>query len=234
MADRTSVYNLSSQALLLITRIDKDLQIDRREIIDVLRQGAMKLMKGDYFKFLEQDQRFIDPHYIAKFKDIEIEVDTNRFDRCFAELPAQYTALKNNEGVQRVWPVTEEEIDYIEMIPIPDGAEEVYRNLTVQNALVGVWTYSLQRDRIYFGKNGGNTLADEEIEKVDIDIVVISPVDVADDDPFPLPPEYHFDLLVETVTVFANNQERVKQVITQDVVDQVKLQMEATSKQLKG
>ena len=234
MADRTSVYNLSSQALLLITRINQDLQIDRREVIDALRQGAMKLMKGDYYKFLEQDQRFIDPHYVAKFKDIEVQVDAERFDRCYTELPAQYTALKNNEGVQRVWPVTEEEIEYIEMIPIPDGAEEVYRNLTVNSALVGVWTYSLQRDRIYFGKKDGNTLKDEKIEKVDIDIVVISPVDVGDDDPFPLPPEYHFDLLVEVVSVFSNNQERVRQVITQEVVDQVKVQMETISKQLKG
>ncbi len=232
MADKTSVYNLSSQALLLITRIDKDLQIDRREVIDVLRQGAIKLMKGDYYKFLEQDQRYIDPHYVAKFKDIDVQVDTTRFDRCYAELPAQYTALKNNEGVQRVWPVVEDEIDYVEMIPIPDGAKEVYRNLTVNNALVGVWTYSLQRDRIYFGKNDTKTLIDEDITKVDMDIVVISPVDVADDDPFPLPPEYHFDLLVETVSVFSNNQERIKQVITQEVVDQVKLQMEATDKQL--
>lgn len=234
MADRTSVYNLSSQALMLITRINQDLQIDRREVIDALRQGAMKLMKGDYYKFLEQDQRFIDPHYIAKFRDIEVQVDNDRFDRCYVELPAQYTALKNNEGVQRVWPVTKEEIEYIEMIPVPDGAEEVYRNLTVNNALVGVWTYSLQRDRIYFGKNNGNTLSEDEILKVDMDIVVISPVDVGDDDPFPLPPEYHFDLLVEIVSVFSNNQDRVKQVITQEVVDQVRLQMEATRKQTKG
>lgn len=233
MADRTSVYNLSSQALNLITRINKDLQIDRREVIDALRQAALKLMKGDYYKLLEQGQRYIDPHYVAKFRDIEVVVDEDRFDRCYAELPAQYTALKNNEGVQRVWPVVENEIDYIEMIPIPDGAQEVYRNLTVNDALVGVWTYSLQRDRIYFGMNDTKTLLEEDIEKVDIDVVVISPIDVGDEDPFPLPPEYHFDLLIEVVTVFANNQERVRQVVTQEVVDQVKMQMEATSKQLK-
>lgn len=224
MAANTSVYNLSSQVLLLLTRIDKDLQIDRREVIDALRQAAMKFFKQDYYKSLEDRQRQIDPHYVAKFTGLSILEDESRFDRNYIELPSQYAALKNNEGVQRVWPVVEEEIDYIEMIPIPEGAQEIYRNLTVNDALIGVWTYTVVRDKVYFGRNEGDTLLDKDIETVDIDIVVISPVDVGDDDTFPLPPEFHFDLIISVVQLFAPNQERVNQVVTQEVVDQVKLQ----------
>jgi hypothetical protein len=231
MADKTSVYNLSSQVLLLLTRIDKDLQIDRREVMDALRQGAMKFMKQDYFETLKNGQRFIDPHYVAKFKNIPILKDSTRFDKNYVELPTQYVSLKNNEGVQRVWPVTEEEEDYIEMIPVPDGAEEVYRNLTVNDALIGVWTYSLQRDRLYFGKKNGNTLLEEEISNVDIDIVVISPVDVGDEDPFPLPVEYHFDLIVSVLEVFSPNQERVRDIITQEVVNQLRAEHESLIKE---
>ncbi len=226
MANLTSVYNLSSQVLLMIERVDQDLQVDRREVIDALRQGAMKFLKQDYFKTLESGQRFIDSHYIAKFTGLDILTDVDKFERNYIELPAQYVALHDNQGIQRVWPVVEDEIDYIEMIPIPDGAEEIYRNLSTNNALIGVWTYSLTRDRIYFGKNDGNTLLDDEIEKVDVDVVVISPVDVGDEDPFPLPPEYHFDLMVSVVEVFTGNQQRVGQVITQEVVDQIRLQSE--------
>lgn len=224
MAANTSAYNLSSQVLLLLTRIDKDLQIGRREVIDALRQSSMRFFKQDYYKSLEDRQRQIDPHYVARFTGLSILEDDGRFDRNYIELPSQYAALKNNEGVQRVWPVVEDEIDYIEMIPIPDGAQEIYRNLTVNDALIGIWTYTVVRDRVYFGKNGGETLLDEDIETVDIDIVVISPVDVGDEDPFPLPPEFHFDLIVSVVQLFAPNQERVNQVVTQEVVDQVKLQ----------
>lgn len=224
MAANTSVYNLSSQILLLLTRIDKDLQIDRREVIDALRQASMKFFKQDYYKSLEDRQRQIDPHYVAKFTGLSILRDESRYDRNYVELPSQYAALKNNEGVQRVWPVVDDEIDYIEMIPIPDGAQEVYRNLTVNDALIGVWTYTVMRDRVYFGRNNGETLIDEDVETVDMDIVVISPVDVGDEDPFPLPPEFHFDLIVSVVQLFAPNQERVNQVVTQEVVDQVKLQ----------
>ena len=224
MAANTSVYNLSSQVLLLLTRIDKDLQTGRREVIDALRQASMKFFKQDYYKSLEDRQRQIDPHYVAKFTGLSILKDEDRYDQNYIELPSQYAALKNNEGVQRVWPVTEEEIDYIEMIPIPDGAQEIYRNLTVNDALIGIWTYTVVRDKIYFGRNTGETLLDEEIEKVDVDVVVISPVDVGDEDPFPLPPEFHFDLIVSVVQLFAPNQERVNQVVTQEVVDQVKLQ----------
>ncbi len=231
MADKTSVYNLSSQVLLLLTRIDKDLQIDRREVIDALRQGAMKFFKQDYYKSLEDRQRQIDPHYVAKFTGLTILKDSDRFDRNYAVLPSQYASLKNNEGVQRVWPVVEEEIDYIEMIPIPDGAQEVYRNLTVNDALIGVWTYSVVRDKVCFGKNNGETLIDSDIEKVDMDIVVISPVDVSDDDPFPLPPEFHFDLILQIVQVFSQNQDRVRQVVTQDIVNQVTLQLDTVNKQ---
>lgn len=224
MAANTSVYNLSSQILLLLTRIDKDLQIDRREVIDALRQASMRFFKQDYYKSLEDRQRQIDPHYVAKFTGLSILRDESRYDRNYVELPSQYAALKNNEGVQRVWPVVDDEIDYIEMIPIPDGAQEVYRNLTVNDALIGVWTYTVMRDRVYFGRNNGETLIDEDVETVDMDIVVISPVDVGDEDPFPLPPEFHFDLIVSVVQLFAPNQERVNQVVTQEVVDQVKLQ----------
>jgi len=230
MANFTSVYNLSSQILLMLQRIDKDLQVDRREVIDALRQGAMKFLKQDYFASLESGQKFIDPHYIAKFTGIDIQKDSDRFERNYVELPAQYVALRDNQGVQRVWPVVEEEIDYIEMIPVPDGAEEVYRSLCQNNALVGVWTYSLTRDRIYFGKNNGETLLDSEISQVDMDLVVISPVDVADTDPFPLPPEYHFDLLVSTVQLLAPSAERVHDIITQKVVDEIKLQAEQMDK----
>ncbi len=224
MAANTSVYNLSSQVLLLLTRIDKDLQTGRREVMDALRQASMKFFKQDYYKSLEDQQRQIDPHYVAKFSGLSILKDEDRFDRNYVELPSQYAALKNNEGVQRVWPVVENEIEYIEMIPIPEGAQEIYRNLTVNDALIGVWTYTVARDRIYFGRNDGETLLDEDITVVDMDIVVISPVDVGDEDPFPLPPEFHFDLIVSVVQLFAPNQERVNQVVTQEVVDQVKLQ----------
>ncbi len=232
MPANTSVYNLSSQVLLLLTRINGDLQIDRREVMDALRQGANKILKVDYFESLKNGQRFIDPHHIAKFKDISVQKDTQRFDNNYIDLPCQYIALKNNEGIQRVWPVVEDEIDYIEMIPVPDGAGEVYRSLTVNDALVGLWTYSLQRDKLHFGKKNGETLLDSGIEKVDIDIVVISPVDVGDTEPFPLPPEYHLDLIQQTIQLFAPNPERVREVITQDVVDQVRLQTAQAEAQL--
>ena len=226
MANLTSVYNLSSQVLLMIERVDQDLQVDRREAIDALRQGAMKFLKADYFRTLESGQRFIDPHYIAKFTGIEVLKDSKKFERNYIELPAQYVALHDNQGIQRVWPVVEDEIEYIEMIPIPDGAEEIYRNLSTNNALVGVWTYSLTRNRIYFGRKDGETLITDDVLKVDVDIVVISPVDVGDEDPFPLPPEHHFDLMVSVIEVFTGNQQRVRQVITQEVVDEIRLQSE--------
>jgi hypothetical protein len=199
--------------------------------MDALRQGAMKFLKIDNFERMERGQRFVDPHYVAKFTNIEIKADAARFDRNYVELPVQYVSMQDNQGVQRVWPVVEDEIDYIEMIPVPDGAEEIYRNLTVNDALVGVWTYSLQRDRLLFGKLDGDTLLDAGISLVDVDIVVISPLDVGDDDPFPLPPELHFDLIQQTVQLFAPNPERVRQVITQEVVDQLKLEHEQANAQ---
>lgn len=232
MPANTSVYNLSSQVLLLLTRIDKDLQIDRREVMDALRQGAMKFLKMDYFEKMKEGQRFMDPHYVAHFTGLAVLEDNERFERNYIDMPCQYVALRENMGVQRVWPVTEEEIDYIEMIPVPDGAQEVYRSLTVNDALIGQWTYHLQRDKIYFGRKDSETLLDAGIDKVDVDVVVISPVDVADDDPFPLPPEFHLDLLRQTVELFAPNPERVRQVVTQEEVDRVRLQHEQVESQL--
>ena len=151
--------------------------------------------------------------------------------RC-PSLPVQYVALIDNQGVQRVWPQMEDEIDYTEMIPVPDGAQEIYRSLSVNDALVGIWTYSLVRDKLYFGRMDGDTLLEKEIEKVDVDIVVISPVDVLDTDPFPLPPELHFDLIQQTIQLFAPNPERVRQVVTQEIVDQVRIQHEQATAQL--
>jgi hypothetical protein len=233
MAVKTSLYNLSSQILFLLTRIDKDLQIDRREVTDALRQASLKFLKQDYFETLKNGQRFIDPHYIAKFKNIEVKTDTDRYDRNYIDIPAQYVSLKNNEGIQRVWPVTEEEIDYREMIPVPDGTEELYYNLLVNKALIGVWTYSVNRDRIYFGMKDGSTLTEEKITFVDVDIVVISPVDIEDEDPFPLPVEYHFDLILAVIELFISNPERVRQLITPEYVNKVRADNEVMTKEFK-
>lgn len=232
MANLTSVYNLSSQVLQLLTRIDKDIQVDRREVMDALRQGSIKFLKQDYFEKLQAGQRFVDPHYVAKFSNLPVLVDEGRYDRNYIEIPCQFVALPDNEGIQRVWPVTKEEEDYIEMIPVPYGNEEIYRNLSIKNALVGVWTYSVTKDRIYFSRNGEYTLKDKKIDSVDIDVVIVSPLDVGDEDPFPLPPEYHLDLITSVVQIFAPNTERAHQVVTQEVIDELRGNVEVLKKQL--
>jgi hypothetical protein len=232
MANLTSVYNLSSQVLGLIDRIDKDIQIDRREVMDALRQGSIKFLKQDYFEKLQMGQKFIDPHYVARFTKQPILVDADRYGRNYIDIPCQYVALPENEGIQRVWPVTEDEEDYIEMTPIPYGNEEIYRNLSINNALIGVWTYSVTKDKIYFGRNGEHTLKDKDITSVDIDVVIVSPLDVGDDDPFPLPPEYHLDLITSVIQLFAPNPERVHQVVTQEVIDELRGNVEILNKQL--
>ncbi len=212
-----SIKQLATQVHRLLEKgnVTRDSPFQMKEIMLSMRQLSLKFLRQQLFENLASSTSKIVPsHYVATYSNLEIQTDA---DREYINIPTQYlsvnTSMGDDEGIQRVIPNSRVAIERRMMIPVPRNFHDLMGE-SIATFMENQWTYEVYRDKIYFNKKRGKKLSQLSIKTVNVDIVVISPEDVGDDDAFPLPPEHHFDLIVQTLQLYGVSDQNAKDLLS--------------------
>lgn len=212
----TTLNKLSEQVIWLLEKGAKpiDSKLNKQVIARELRQIIHKVIKGEWRQAQADDDKTVDSHYIATFKNITVQLDED-YDKCYSVLPAGYIYLYNHTGIQQVRPMTGDRNVDRPMIPINPGDSFLYDQLNSgREVLKGQWCYEPDRDKVWFTEKNGHKLTDAGIDKVEIKMVSIDPSDVEDTDTLPLPPELEHDVLMAALALHGYNPQEAADVIT--------------------
>jgi len=205
----TTLNKLAVQIEHLLTKGGTaDSYIDRRVVVQHLRQACHKIFYGEWQQLKADGEKAVSSHYIATFRGVSVKKDEDTGEN-YCDLPSTYVSLRDFTGVQRVVPFTKKGKVGKAMIPIPPNAMDIYENLPA-GALEGQWAYEIDRDRIWFKERCGKTLLQSDIDKVEIKMITLSFESFGDDDPLPLPPEFHYDLFKEVLVVLGAGDQVIK------------------------
>jgi hypothetical protein len=183
-----------------------DSQIDEREVIDIIIDKSNAIAKREFLLARNEGIRVPDTHYIYTYRGIPVQVMDDFAKTNFVQIPTKYASLPYGAGVQVIWPETEnEEINDDEFIPIMPGYEQVYKEI-IKNSVQKQFAYMVEGDKAFFRKRCGETLCDRDILYVKMRIVVILG-DLLPDDPLQVPPEFHDEIVTETLRLLAGSYE---------------------------
>lgn len=215
-----SVKQLATQVHRLLEKGDvaQESAFHMKEIMLSLRQLSMKYLKTVILDNLrESTSKIIDSHFVASYRNLAVQVDTDT-KREYVDIPVQYVSLDDDAGIQRITPNSKMATEKRAMIPVTRAYMDLL-GASIGTFLENQWSYEVHRDKAYFNKRKLKTLKDLKINTVDMDVVVISPKDVGDDDPFPLPPEFQHDLIIEVLQLYGVSDQRAKDLLNNENPD---------------
>ena len=196
---RITLRKLANQVQRILegNALTRDSKRDERVLMTHVRQATHVVIKGEWFNARKEGEKIVSSQYIAKYEGIEVKVDPVSKEN-YIDTPAEYVSLPKDMGIQRVDPQTNIANLNKAMVPIPTNGMDIFGPLAA-GKLESRFGFIPRREKIYFTRTKGKTLKDYSINKVDVDLVVISPIDVDPDDPYPIPPELEQVIIQETI-----------------------------------
>lgn len=203
MDSPTTLRMMVSQVRRMLERGDvpRDTSFDEREIAKVIRDNAHYQLKGEWFELKKAGYNVVDSHYVAQFDNVAVKEDPDTY-LCYSDLPAEYVALPEGLGIQRVAPMPSYRNQNPDaFIPIPPNFEDIWGNLPA-GMMEHQFGFKPARGKIIYTRKGQHSPLGDGIKKVSVSLVIISPEDISMDAHFPAPPEIRNTIIQQTLEMF--------------------------------
>lgn len=218
----STIRDVSERVLRIINGGDYSINDSKYGELDVqylVRDGAAKLIKGEWFNERNEGGAEIDPRYIVSFSNQTVEVDSSTGEN-YVEVPVNtYIRLPDGAGIRSVRPDNSatntkrtKKSELRAFIPIPNRFMDIYWQLPAAS-LEHVFGWELRKDRIYFTKKDGKTLKQWDINEVKLDIVSVDTKAVTIDEHLPLSSEMIQTLINEVITILKGGDPRIVDVV---------------------
>lgn len=214
----TTLIKLTAQIKRLLSggTTPKDSKLNDAYIKAEIIQVTNGLLKIQHFENMEEGYRDAQPLCIATYASITVVNDTTR-KRNYCVLPAYPMNLPGGVGVQQVKPQTGLPVKDVAMIPIQPHEYEMFKSLLVGSELMkDLWTYEVDRNKIWFTKKSDKTLLESNITLVEAKIVVHDPAQILDTDPYPVPPEMEMAIIKEVLMLHGYAPQKAADLINND------------------
>jgi hypothetical protein len=173
----------------------KDSKLRERYIYAEILQVVHKLIRGEYFEFKNDGESSVNHLYIGTYPNITVSIDSQR-TKNYALLPASPMNLPGGLGIYQIKPYTGDIDKDVAMIPCQQNDLELFRSLnTGLEIMKDQWMFFPERDRVTFSENNNETLLEAGITKVEMQLVIIDPVQITPTDPLPIPPSMEIDVI---------------------------------------
>ena len=177
-----------------LTGTSKEGRYDIREVKRMIDYVTASLIKLQFYESrADFELQHNDSHWLATFDAVQVSRDATRpFQRVFFDLPADYVAMPKNMGVFQVADAETGE----PMVPVPYGFSAMNKG----NRILGTelrWSYEVHRFRVFLNERlDGVDFVESKAEGntfppvfVNVQLVIVSPADTTDDQPYPLAPD---------------------------------------------
>lgn len=179
-------------------------QYDKREIILFIEQALAALVKSEFMASLRIAGPHIGSQYISSFINVPILRDEDR-DEVYSIIPHDYVNLPNDRGIQQVSMMKDQTSAFV---PVRNGSTALFSK-SPASRLEGRIGFYPEGNRIYYKKD----LLKDGCDKVLIKLIVPSPSELDDDDPYPIPTDMQLPVINEVLKLMG------VQVQTDDVND---------------
>ena len=190
----TTKNKISEQILRRLSGgdVSDDTEFDKREIILLVEQALAELVKEQYIKTLIVAETSVDPKYISVFKNVAIKKDTD-LNLTFSESPHPYMDLHMDKGIHMVSMMKNQSDPFI---PQRNGNVALYDKSPAKDmeGRIGYWP---EANRIYYSRD----LIKIGCDKVLIKLIVPSPSELGDDDPYPIGPDMELPIIQRVLTI---------------------------------
>lgn len=173
----------------------KDSKLSTKYIQTEIIQIANSLIKLEHYQKMNRGERDVDALRIATYRDLEVK-DDDIYGRNYIELPAYPENLPDGVGIQQVKPQTGNPTDDRAMVIIMPNEVEIFGELLFgMEILKDQFCAQPDRDKIFFTSKNDETLIDAGIDKVELQMVIIDPAQLDEDDRFPVSPAQEIEII---------------------------------------
>lgn len=172
----------------------KEGRYDIREVKRMIDYVTTSLIKLQFYESrADFELQHNDSHWLATFDAIQVSRDDTRpFQKVYFDLPADYVSLPKNMGVHSITDAQTGE----EMVPVPYGFSAMNKGRRILATELR-WSYEVHRFRVFLNERlDGVDFVESKAEGdtfppvfVNLKLVIVSPADTIDDQPYPLAPD---------------------------------------------
>jgi len=195
-----------SQRILLGGNVSDDREVKLAELILYVGQCFGALVRANYFENKVEGEDLIDGDSIFEFEDQAVLVDTKK-GILYAEMPEATIALPRDMGVYHVSCMKSQDAPFI---PVTPSFSSLYKGLGAAK-LGGESGYFINHGRVYLpGTKEG------DVEKLLIKLV--APLgQLEDDEDLFIPLEMQHEIVRKTVEMYRQQEEKIKDVISDNL-----------------
>lgn len=167
-----------------------DSEFDDREIILYIEQALAVLIKESFIKMLRVDETPVGAQYISSFMNVEV-VESPCLKLSYSILPRSYIDLHSDRGIHQI-SLMEDQLNTF--VPVRNGSVSLFSK-SPASGLEGRTGYYPEGARVYYTKN----LVKDGIVKVLMKLIVPSPSDLGNDDPYPIGTDMELPVIVKVL-----------------------------------
>lgn len=212
----STIRDVSDRILRVLNggNVKRDSKFHILDIRYMVRDGAAKFIKGDWFAERNEGGKDIDSRYVVPFWGLELK--KNDQGENYIEIPVKsWIRLPYGAGIRSVRPdhsgtpsVKTKNVENRPFIPVPNDFEDIYWQLPAGSIEQQVG-WMLRKDKIVFTKAGEKTLMEHGMTKVAMSIVTADPAAVGIDEQLPLSAEMVSALITEVILLFQEGSPKV-------------------------
>jgi hypothetical protein len=170
--------------------VSDDSEFDPREIILFIEQALAVLVKDSFITMLRVDETVVGAQYISSFMNVEV-VESPCLKLSYSIVPRGYIDLHSDRGIHQISLMEDQENSFV---PVRNGSTALYSKSSA-GRLEGRTSYYPEGARVYYNKN----LNKDGIVKVLIKLIVPSPSDLGNDDPYPIGTDMELPVILKVL-----------------------------------
>jgi len=195
----------------------RDSKLSPKYIQTEIVQVANALIKAEHFTKMKMGERDVDALKIATYSNLEVKAD-DFFGRNYIELPAYPENLPDGLGIQQVKPMTGNPTDDRAMVIIMPNEVEIFSELLVgMEVMKDQFCAQPDRDKIFFTERNGETLIDSGVKEVELQMVIIDPATLDENDRFPISPAQEIDVIQRVLQLHGYSAKEVTDLINDNI-----------------
>lgn len=173
----------------------KDSKLSAKYIQTEIIQVANGLIKLEHYQKMNRGERDVNALCIATYEGLVVK-DDDKYGRNYIDLPAYPENLPDGLGIQQVKPETGNPTDDRAMVIIMPNEIEIFGELLFgMEILKDQFCAQPDRNKIFFTPKNDETLIDAGIATVELQMVIIDPAQLDEEDPFPISPAQEMDVI---------------------------------------
>jgi hypothetical protein len=211
-----TIQIIGERTLRILKRgnLQRDKEWDFRDIEYLVRDTAAKLIKGEWMSGRADGQKELSSQYIATFTQPVLK---DPYGVNYCDMPiSNWIRLPNESGIASVRPDTltlkskkTKGYEIQAFIPVPNRFIDIYANLPAF-ALEGCFSWQLRKNKLYFGERWGETVLENNITNVIIDVATVDPGAISIDEPLPIGEDMISTVITEVLKILGAAESKPK------------------------